>query len=186
MSFHPLRRELQVFSSIHFIQIDIGYEFPSIEKRITCFFPPSTSSKIDIGYKFLSIEKRVTCFLHFIQIYMGYEFSSIEKKVTCFLHFIQIYMGYEFSSIEKKVTCFLHFIQIYTGYEISSIEKKVICFFLHSLHPNRHRLWVFWSIEKRGLHLFSSIHKTDYETFHPWTRTVMTSLLNLLTMVGTQ
>jgi hypothetical protein len=65
------------------------------------------------------------------------------------------------------------------GYEFSSIEKKVTCFFLHSLHPNRHRLWVFWSIEKRGLHLFSSIHKTDYGTFHPWTRIVMTSLLNL-------
>jgi hypothetical protein len=72
MSFHPLKRGLRVFSSIHFIQIDIGYEFSSIEEEGYMFFPLHSNR------------------------YIGYEFSSIEKRVTSF--------------------------------------------FLHSLHPNRHRL----------------------------------------------
>ncbi len=38
MSFHPLKRGLRVFSSIHFIQIDIGYEFSSIEEEGYMFF----------------------------------------------------------------------------------------------------------------------------------------------------
>jgi hypothetical protein len=52
MSFHPLKRGLCVFSSIHFIQIDIGYEFSSIEKEGYVFSPPSISSIEEEGYMF--------------------------------------------------------------------------------------------------------------------------------------
>jgi hypothetical protein len=74
--------------------------------------------------------------------------------------------------LRRGLHAFLHFIQIYIGYEFSSIEKKVTCIFLlHSLHPNRHRLWVFCPLG-RGLHLFSPIHfiqiDIGYKFFVHW------------------
>jgi hypothetical protein len=106
MSFHPLRRGLQVFSSIHFIQIDIGYEF---------------FVHWEEGYMFFALHPNVHGLWIFIHWEEGYMFfSSID--------FIQIEMGYEFfCPLRRGLDLFssMHFIQIDIGYQINNLDLNL-------------------------------------------------------------